>query len=143
MLGQTTGTLDSQDSPRPGLGGSHHLPPYNILCTSPRRLHLNGFLSRDFRRGVSKLLGLGFPRLCGAITSHSDLRLGRGLKLSCSSHRDLSNGVSHTTYMHGSRVNSRLFVVGSQIVTLIPGLSFCHNLCYRCPNGSCEPILDI
>jgi hypothetical protein len=23
---------DSQNSPRPGLGGSHHLPPYNILC---------------------------------------------------------------------------------------------------------------
>jgi len=23
---------DSQDSPRPELGGSHHLPPYSILC---------------------------------------------------------------------------------------------------------------
>jgi len=26
---------------------------------------------------------------------------------------------------------------------LTPGLSFDHNLCYRCPNGSCEAILDI
>ncbi len=26
--------MDTQDSSRPGLGGSHHLPPYSILCTS-------------------------------------------------------------------------------------------------------------
>jgi len=37
------GNTDTQDSPRPGLGGSHHLPPYNILCTSPRGPHPNGF----------------------------------------------------------------------------------------------------
>jgi hypothetical protein len=34
-------------------------------------------------------------------------------------------------------------VVGRQIAILIPGLFFCHNLCCRCPNGSCEPIFDI
>jgi hypothetical protein len=34
-------------------------------------------------------------------------------------------------------------MVGSQIVSLTPGLSFCHNLCCRCPNGSCEPIFNI
>jgi hypothetical protein len=28
-------------------------------------------------------------------------------------------------------------------VKLTPDLSFCHNLCYKCPNGSWEPILDI
>ncbi len=37
----------------------------------------------------------------------------------------------------------RLFVVGNQIANLTPILSFCHNLCCRCPNRSCEPILDI
>jgi hypothetical protein len=26
---------------------------------------------------------------------------------------------------------------------LTPGLSFGHNLCFRCPNEQCEPILDI
>jgi hypothetical protein len=34
VLGQATGNTDSLDSldlPRPGLGGSHHLPPYSIL----------------------------------------------------------------------------------------------------------------
>jgi hypothetical protein len=34
-------------------------------------------------------------------------------------------------------------MVGSQILNLIPGSSFDHNLCFRCPNGSCKPILDI
>ncbi len=31
--------FDTLDSPRPGLGGSHHLPPYSILCSSLWRLH--------------------------------------------------------------------------------------------------------
>jgi len=33
--------LCSQDSPRPGLGGSHHLPPYSILCVWPQDQHPN------------------------------------------------------------------------------------------------------
>ncbi len=43
MLGRATGNTDTQDSPRPELGGSHHLPPYSILCGWPRSLHPNGF----------------------------------------------------------------------------------------------------
>jgi hypothetical protein len=35
------------------------------------------------------------------------------------------------------------FLVRSQIASLTPGLSFGHNLCFRCPNEQCEPILDI
>ncbi len=34
-------------------------------------------------------------------------------------------------------------MVGSQIVNLTLGPFFGHNLCFKCPNGSCEPILDI
>jgi len=34
-------------------------------------------------------------------------------------------------------------MVGSQIGSLIPDLSFGHNLCFKYPNGSCKPILDI
>jgi len=34
-------------------------------------------------------------------------------------------------------------MVGSQIGNLTPGLSFGHNLCFRCPNGSWKPILNI
>jgi hypothetical protein len=51
--------------------------------------------------------------------------------------------MSHTTCTQGNWVDSRLLVVGSQIANLTPGHSFGHNLCYRCPNGQCEPILGI
>jgi hypothetical protein len=49
----------------------------------------------------------------------------------------------HATCTQGNRVESRLLVVGSQIANLTPDPSFDHNLCFRCPNGSCEHILDI
>jgi hypothetical protein len=35
------------------------------------------------------------------------------------------------------------FVVGSQTANLTLCFSFCHNLCCKCPNGSCKLILDI
>jgi hypothetical protein len=47
VLGRAMGNLDSQDSPRPRLGGSHHLSPHSILCASPRSPHPNGILSWD------------------------------------------------------------------------------------------------
>jgi hypothetical protein len=34
VIGRAMGKSDSQDSPRPELGGSCHLPPYSILCAS-------------------------------------------------------------------------------------------------------------
>jgi hypothetical protein len=49
----------------------------------------------------------------------------------------------HVVCSQVNRVDSRLLVVGSQIANLTPGLSFAHNLCFRCPNERCEPILDI
>ncbi len=72
VLGRAMGNLDSQDSPRPRLGGSHHLPPYSILCGCPWGPHPNGFLSRDSQVGVSKLPKLGFPRLQCPITSRAN-----------------------------------------------------------------------
>ncbi len=42
-----------------------------------------------------------------------------------------------------NQVNSQFLVVKSQIANLTFDLYFGHNLCFRCPNGSCEPILDI
>jgi len=136
-------TLDSLDSPRPELGGSHHLPPYSILYSSPPHLHPNGSFSRDFQSGVPKLSQFRFPRLWALITSCPKLRSGQGFNQSCSSPRELSNGVSHFTCTHRNQVDSRLLVVGSQIANLTPGPSFDHNLCCICPNGSCEAILDI
>jgi len=136
-------TLDSFDSPRPGLGGSHHLPPYSILCSSPLHLHPNGSFSQDSQSGVPKLSRFGLLGFWAFITSRPELKSGRGLNQSCSSPRDLFNGVLHFTRTHRDRVDSWLLVVGSQIASLTPGSSFNHNLCCKCPNGSCKAILDI
>ncbi len=143
MLGQATSDLDSLDSPRPGLGGSHHLPPYSILCSSARRLHPNGFFSRDSQSGVPKLSRFGLPGLWAFITSRLELGLRRGLNQSCNFPRELSNAMSHSCCRRREEVDSRLLVVGNQTASLTPGPSFAHNLGYRCLNGSCEAILDI
>ncbi len=135
MLGQATGNTDSFDSPRPGLGGNHHLPPYSILCVVLPHLHLNGFYSK-----LSWFRHLGLWEL---ITPGSDLGLGWRLKQTCISLQELSNCVSHFSCTHRDRVNCWLFVVGSQIVSLTLGFSFDHNLCCRCPNGSCKANFDI
>ncbi len=54
-VGTSHGHFGPQDTPRLGLGGSHHLPPYSILCDAPPRLHPNGSFSRDSQVGVPKL----------------------------------------------------------------------------------------
>ncbi len=147
MIGRATGNTDTQDSPRPGLRGSHHLPLYSIFCSSPRRLHPNGYFSRDSRMGVPKLRQMGLPGLWSPITVRVDLRLRCGLKQSSRSRRDLSNGMSHVLCSQVFRVDSWLLVVGNQNwqtpgnSTLDP--SFGHNLCFKCSNEQCEPILDI
>ncbi len=132
-------TLDSFDSPRPRFGGSHHLPPYSILCVTSRHPHPNGFYSRDSQGAVPKLSRFGLPGLWELITPSSDLELGWGLKQTCSSPQELSNSLLHSISTHRDWVDSRLFVVGNQTGSLTPGPSFAHNLCYICPNGSCKP----
>jgi hypothetical protein len=122
---------------------TYSAPPYNILYTTPWEWHPNGFLSRDSQMGVSKPPRLGVPQLCRTITSCADLGSGQDLNQSCSPCQELSNDVSHATFTQGNQIGSRLPVVGSQIVSLTLGLSFGHNLCCKCPNGSCEPILEI
>jgi hypothetical protein len=143
VLGQATGNTGTQDSPRPGLGGSHHLPPYSILCSSQRRWHPNGYFSRDSWVGVSKLSRARVLELWTPISLDYRVWLRHGLKQSYSSRRDLSNTVLHFQIAHREEVDSWLLVVGSQTASLTPGLSFGHNLSYRCPDEQCEPILDI
>jgi hypothetical protein len=93
--------------------------------------------------GSPKISHLGFLQLSGPITLRVDLWLGWGFKKSCSLHWELSNGISHATYTQGNQSDSWLLVVESQTANLIPNLSFGHNLCFGCRNGSCKPILDI
>jgi len=101
------------------------------------------FLSRDSRVGVPKSRQLGLPELWSPITLRADLGSKCGLKQSCSSRRELSNSMWHVVYNQVNRVDSWLFLVGSQISNLTPDPSFDHNLCFRCPNEQCEPISDI
>jgi len=143
VLGRATCNSDSQDSSRPGLGGNHHLPPYSILCASLWDPHPNDILSQDSQVGVPKVPKLGLSRLWGPITLCADLWSKWGLKQSCNLHWELSNSMLHVTYMQGNWVDSWLLVVRNQIVNFTFRPSFGHNLCFRCPNGSCELILDI
>jgi len=101
------------------------------------------FLSRDSRVRVPKLRQPGLLRLWSSIILRVDLGSRCSLKQSCSSRQKLSNSMLHVIYKQVNRVDSQLFLVGSQTANLTPGPSFGHNLCFRCPNEQCEPILDI
>jgi len=133
----------AQDSPRPGLGGSHHLPPYSILCSSPPRLHPNGSFSQDSQVGVPKLSRVRVPGLWTVIAPRPKLGSRRALNQSCSSHQEFSKAVLHYLRRRRKEVDSWLLVVGSQTGSLTFGPSFAHNLGCICPNGKCKAILDI
>jgi hypothetical protein len=145
-VGTSHGHFGPQDTPRPELGGSHHLPPYSILCNALLRLHPNGSFSRDFpkfeSRNCPETVPVGVPGLWELITPDWQVGSRRSLNQSCSPRRDLSNDISHSEFGRREEVDSWLLMVGSQ-TALKPGPSFAHNLGYRCPNGQCEAIFDI
>ncbi len=86
---------------------------------------------------------LGLLWFWRAITSCANLRLKWDLKQNFSPCRDFSNSMLHVTYTQVNQGDSWFVVVESQIGNLIRGFSFGHNLCFKYPNGSCEPILNI
>jgi hypothetical protein len=59
VLRRATGNTDTLDSPRPGLRGSHHLPPYSILCGWPWRLHPNDFSLSRLPSGSLEIASVG------------------------------------------------------------------------------------
>ncbi len=65
--------LDSQDTPRPGLGRCHHHTPYNIRYVRPREWHPNGSFSRDFQSGIPKLSRVEVSGLWDFIAPRPDL----------------------------------------------------------------------
>jgi len=142
-LRANTNSQDLQNSPQLGLEGSHHLPPYSLFYAWPWGQHPNVILSRDSQVEVPKISKLGPPRLWRTIILCADLQLRWSLNKNYSPHQKLSNDMWHITCTHINRGNSWLLVVQNQIGNLIPSLSFGHNLCFRYPNESCEPILDI
>jgi hypothetical protein len=143
VLGRATSKLGLTRLTIAQTWGTHHFPPYSIFYASPWGPHPNGILSRHSQMGVPKFPKLGLPRVWGPITLCVDLQLKWGLKQSCSPFQELFKGMPHATCTKGNRGDFWLLVVGSQIVNLPPDLSIGHNLCFKCPNGSCEPILDI
>jgi hypothetical protein len=92
--------------------------------------------------GSPEIPKVGIPLTLGAITLCEDLWWTWGLKQSCSPRRNLSNVMSHATCTQGNWGKSWLLVVGNQIGNLTLDPSFGYNLCFKCPNGSCESILD-
>jgi hypothetical protein len=144
VLGQATGILTHLTHNGPDSGEATTCPHIVfILCSSPRELHPNGTFSQDSQGGVPKLSRIGLPGLWTLTTPGSNLRLGWGLNQSCSFPQELSNAPSHSICTRREDVDSRLLVIGSQTANLTPGPSFAHNLGCKCPNGSCEAILDI
>ncbi len=61
----------------------------------------------------------------------------------CVPPQELSKNMWHGTDMHVIQCDSIFLMVGSQIDTLIPDLSFGHNVCCKHSNGSCKTILNI
>jgi hypothetical protein len=127
----------------PNLGEATTFPLIIYSVTGHGAYIQMAFLSWDSRVGVPKSRQMGLPRFWSPITLRADLGSRCNLKKSCSSGWELLNGMWHAPCSQVNRVDSRLFVVESQIGNLTPGLSFGHNLCFKCPNEQCEPILNI
>jgi hypothetical protein len=117
--------------------------PYSILCAYPWDKHSNVILSRDSQVEVMKFPYLGFMWLWGPIILRADLRLRWGPKKIYSPYQELSNSMSHATCTQGNQGDTWLLVIESQIANLTPCPFFGHNLCFKYPNESCKPILDI
>jgi hypothetical protein len=81
------------------------------------------------------------PATLRGYNSCLDLRLGWGLQQSCSFFQELSNSMSHATCTHrvGSIPDVLWFGLGFRVCNLTPDISFCHNLCYKYPNGHTSP----
>jgi hypothetical protein len=101
------------------------------------------FLSKDSQVGISKFPKLRLLQLWRFITFFIDLRLRWILRKSCNPRQKLFNNVWHATLTQGNQSNFRLLMIRSQIDNLIPNPFFDHNSCFKNPNGSCKPILDI
>jgi hypothetical protein len=106
-------------------------------------LHPNGFSLPGFPSGSPEIALAGTPTILEPHNFARRPQIEVQSEESCSSRRELSNGMLHDVSNQVNRVDSQLFLVGSQIVSLTPGPSFGHNLCFKCPNEQCEPILNI
>jgi hypothetical protein len=146
VLGQATGILDHKTHHDPDSGEATTFA--HIVFSAP---HFEDYIQMVLFLGTPKLesrncpetVPVGVPGLWELITPDCKVGSRRDLNQTCSPRRDLSNDVSHSQLGGREEVDSRLFVIGSQTGSLTPGLSFAHNLGYRCPNGQGETIFVI
>jgi hypothetical protein len=101
------------------------------------------FCPRTLKLGAPKILKLGFSRLWRPLILFADLRLRWGLKHSCSLCWELSNNMWCAICTQVNWRDSPLLAIDNQIDNLTSGPSFDHKLCFKYPNGSCKPILNI
>jgi len=141
-VGTSHGHFGPQDTPRPGLGGSHHLPSTPRFGDYIQMALFPGTPKLESRNYPETVPG-GVPGLWELITPDCKVWSRRSLNQTCSPRRHLSNDVSHSQFGGREDVDSWLLVVGSQTASLTPGPSFAHNLGVRCPNGQCKAIFDI
>ncbi len=113
---------------------THHDPNLGEATTFPLIIYFVHLHEAHIQMTFPKL---GFPWLWGPII------LPIRVYQNYSPFWELSNDMSHATYTKGNRGDSLFLMVKNQIANLIPDLSIGHNLCFRCVNGSYEPILDI
>jgi hypothetical protein len=134
---------DSQNSPRLGLGETTTFPFIVFFFINHEGCIQMSFFLGTLKLKVSKFLELGLSTLWKVVIFCASLQLKWGFKKNCNLCREFFNDTWHATYMHLFYGDSQLLVGRSQIDTLIPELSFCHNLCFKYSNESYEPILDI
>jgi hypothetical protein len=143
VLGQATGTFTHKTHHGPNSGEATTFPHIVYSVALHRGYIQMAPFSRDSQVGVPKLSRVGVLGLWTIIAPRPKLGSGQGLNQSCSSPWELFNVMLHCLRRHREEVDSWLLMVGSQTGSLTPGPSFAHNLGCRCPNGQCDPILDI
>jgi hypothetical protein len=134
---------------------THHGPDSGEATTFPHIVYSAtlrwGYIQITLFPGTPKLESRNCPKtilsevsgLWELITPDCVIGSRRGLNQTCSPRRDLFNNISYSQFGGQEDIDSRLLMVGSQTASLTPGLSFAHNLGYKCPNDQCEAIFDI
>jgi hypothetical protein len=127
----------------PDLGEATTFPLIVLYVPGHRAYTQMLFCPRTSKLGIPKFFKLGLLQLWKPKTFYENIWLRSGLKQSCSPCRELFNDMLHATCKQINQGDFWLLVVRNQINSLIPGLSFGHNLCFKYPNGWCEPISKI
>jgi hypothetical protein len=127
----------------PQIWGSQNLPPYSILCVWPQGLHPNVILSWDSQVGSPKIFEIGTPT---TLEGHNFLcRPWIEVRFQAKLYPSLRAFQQYVAcHLHVSKSGRFLNFSGEESIgSLIPDPSFGHNLCFKYPNGSCKPILNI